>query len=194
MINRKIALSSMSIFASLALMGGATFAFFSDSATSTGNSFAAGSFDLKIGTSAPAASDSIGAVFASANMIPGATPETATIFLRNTGTVAGNKAYLKIENVGGIDNNANQPTPMTRQVDITVSLDGTPVLIPDTNGNARQDLEDLQLSGNGLQIGTITDTGVDHTLVVTAGLNSGAGNEYQGDSVTADLRATLTQD
>ncbi len=194
MINRKIAMSGMSILASLALMGGATFAFFSDSATSTGNSFAAGNFDLKIGDAAPAASDSIGAVFISNNMIPGATPTSATLFLRNTGSVPGNKVFLKVENVGGVDNNTNQPTPMPRQINITVTYDGTPISVPDTNGNARQDLEDLQIAGNGLQIGTITDLSADHTLIVTAGLDSGAGNEYQGDSVTADLRATLTQD
>jgi predicted ribosomally synthesized peptide with SipW-like signal peptide len=48
-MNKKIALSSLSIMAALALIGGATFAFFSDTETSTGNTFTAGSLDLQIG-------------------------------------------------------------------------------------------------------------------------------------------------
>lgn len=47
-MNTKIALSTLSIFSALALVGGATFAFFSDTETSTGNTFTAGSLDLKV--------------------------------------------------------------------------------------------------------------------------------------------------
>lgn len=47
-INRKIALSALSILGALALIGGATLAFFSDIETSTGNVFAAGEIDLEI--------------------------------------------------------------------------------------------------------------------------------------------------
>lgn len=47
-MNKRIALSGMSILTALALIGGATFAFFSDVETSTGNTFTAGDLDLKI--------------------------------------------------------------------------------------------------------------------------------------------------
>lgn len=47
-VNRKIAFSGISILAALALIGGATFAFFSDIETSSGNTFTAGSLDLRI--------------------------------------------------------------------------------------------------------------------------------------------------
>ena len=47
-MNTKIALSGLSILATLALVGGATFAFFSDTETSTGNTLSAGEIDLKI--------------------------------------------------------------------------------------------------------------------------------------------------
>src|SRR3989338_8337244 len=46
MLNKKIALSAMSILASLALLGGATFAFFSSTATSTDNVFGSGTLVL----------------------------------------------------------------------------------------------------------------------------------------------------
>ncbi len=48
MINRKIAMSAMSIVTALALAGGATFAFFSDTATSNDNTFSTGNADLQI--------------------------------------------------------------------------------------------------------------------------------------------------
>lgn len=47
-MNRRIALSGLSILAALGLIGGATFAFFNDVETSTGNVFQAGALDLKI--------------------------------------------------------------------------------------------------------------------------------------------------
>lgn len=47
-MNTKIVLSGLSILASLAIMGAATFAFFSDSETSEDNVFTSGSLDLKV--------------------------------------------------------------------------------------------------------------------------------------------------
>lgn len=194
MINRRIAISAISIATALTMLAGSTFAFFSDTAASNGNSFAAGSLDLKIGTANPAASDSISAVFTSTAMIPGGTPGSATIHLLNSGSVAGNKLYFKAGNLGGVDNNTDQPIPMARLINVTLTYDGVPVVIPDANLNTRADLDDIALGGNGLQIGILTNLGVDHTLVMTAGLDSSADNPYVNDSVTADFTATLTQD
>ena len=47
-INRKIAMSGMSIVSALVLLGGTAFAAFSDSATQTNNTFAVGSANLEI--------------------------------------------------------------------------------------------------------------------------------------------------
>lgn len=47
-MNKKIALSGLSILSALALVGGATFAFFSDVETSSGNILQSGKIDLKI--------------------------------------------------------------------------------------------------------------------------------------------------
>jgi predicted ribosomally synthesized peptide with SipW-like signal peptide len=48
MINRKIAISAISIFASLALMAGATYAYFTGTATSSTNTFTAGTLKISI--------------------------------------------------------------------------------------------------------------------------------------------------
>src|SRR3989344_761954 len=47
-MNTRIALSGLSILTTLALVGGATFALFSDSATSTDNTFSSGNASLLI--------------------------------------------------------------------------------------------------------------------------------------------------
>jgi predicted ribosomally synthesized peptide with SipW-like signal peptide len=47
-MNKKILMSGMSIVASLAIMGGTTFALFDDSVTATNNTFAVGNADLQI--------------------------------------------------------------------------------------------------------------------------------------------------
>src|SRR3989338_7080590 len=51
-MNKRIVFSALSIFASAAFVVGATFAFFSDSETSSGNVFAAGEIDLQGGNDA----------------------------------------------------------------------------------------------------------------------------------------------
>ena len=48
MMNKKIALSLLSIASALVIVGGATFAFFSDTKTSTENTFAAGTLEVNI--------------------------------------------------------------------------------------------------------------------------------------------------
>ena len=56
MLNKRIVTGFMSIAGALAIAGGATFAYFTDTVSSTGNSFAAGSLDINLrseGGSAP---------------------------------------------------------------------------------------------------------------------------------------------
>jgi predicted ribosomally synthesized peptide with SipW-like signal peptide len=48
MINRRIIISSLSVITALSLMTGATFAFFTDTASSQGNSFTSGNADLQL--------------------------------------------------------------------------------------------------------------------------------------------------
>ena len=49
MINRKFTMSALSIVLSMAIMGGTTFAFFTDQAQSTNNTFSTGTADLQVG-------------------------------------------------------------------------------------------------------------------------------------------------
>lgn len=75
MINRRIAISAMSIVGALAIMGGATFAFFTDTAQSTGNTFSSGNADLQIApdnNGAPGTfTQNLSDAFNVANIMPG---------------------------------------------------------------------------------------------------------------------------
>ena len=198
MINRKIAMSAMSILTALGMTAGATFAFFSDTATSTANTFATGSFDLRLSDDNETVQDSIAGTFNSSIMAPGANPVTATIQLRNSGTVAGSNVHLKATNTETDTTPAQDIGAMSSFLQLTsASYDGGDILplIIDLNGNGIKDLNDLQLApGDGPEIGTLSNLNTDHPLTMTVQLHSGANNTYIGDSVSTVLSATLHQD
>lgn len=82
-INKKILLSSVSAFSSLALLVGATYAFFTDNETSSGNTFTAGTLDLKVnGTDVPGTLVTLSAK-------PSENLEPVTVTLTNTGSNGG---------------------------------------------------------------------------------------------------------
>jgi len=198
MINTKIAMSALSVVTSLALMTGATYAFFSDSATSTGNTFAAGSFDLRLSDNDEFVQDSIASTFNSTTMAPGANPVTATILLRNSGSIAGDNVHLKSASTVTDVNAGEDQGPMSSLLQITAaSYDGGGILplIPDANGNGIIDINDLEVApGDGPEIGKLLNLNTDHSLTMTVQLASGTNNTYIGDSVSTILTATLHQD
>jgi predicted ribosomally synthesized peptide with SipW-like signal peptide len=87
MINQKIALSALSIVTALVLTGGATYAFFTDTATSNGNTFTSGTLSLLVRdddqTFAPAVTQSI---HSPTNWAPGQSFQSFVCF-KNDGSV-----------------------------------------------------------------------------------------------------------
>src|SRR3990170_3382237 len=67
LINTRVLLSLAMVVAAAAVIIGATFAFFSDTETSTGNTFTAGAVDLKIDNESYVTSTSSGLLVASPN-------------------------------------------------------------------------------------------------------------------------------
>src|SRR5688572_21468959 len=96
-INKRIALRSVSIVASLALVAGATFAFFSDTETSSGNTFTAGQLDLKVNDV-----DNPGSLVA-LTAKPSEVLEPVTIELTNNGTNGGvaDLHFMNVLDTGG---------------------------------------------------------------------------------------------
>ena len=203
MINRKIAMSGMSIIASLALMGGATFAFFSDSAASTGNTFAAGTIDLQLDDNNEDVSQSVTGSITGAGMVPGGLASTGFISYHNPETST-NIAEVEFKTdvaetadpgddsfLGNVIDmtvlTGDDQTCTTNQSNLTGTLatvfgDGfSPLTLSEMNGNTYDALP-------GLTPGTTK------YVCLTAQMESGAGNVYQGDGVTVDFTFTGNQD
>lgn len=121
----------------------ATRAYFSDSAINSSNTFTAGTLDLKLNDS-----DSTSAVWALSNMAPG-DAVTATINLKNTGSLAAN--HVEVSVVNTIIDALPDATPnIDAKLEITaLTYDGSPILtsISDSNLNGWKDLADLEAVG-----------------------------------------------
>ena len=151
-MNKKIALSAMSILASLALLGGATFAFFSDAGTSSNNVFATGTLDLKLSDSTPEVDqDNVTASFGSGALVPGSCTGSQTLNLKNTGTIAADHAevHLTLNSITDINTNAEPDMDTFLRLSV-LTYDGVDQLaqILDTNGNLFKDLEDWAAPAN----------------------------------------------
>ena len=99
---KKILFSLMAMMLVIALAGAATLAYFSDTETSTGNTFAAGTLNLTVNDK-----DGENVSFNFSNLKPGSQPK-ATYKINNVGTING---YLDIENISveSFENNCIEP-------------------------------------------------------------------------------------
>ncbi len=193
-MNSKIAMSGLSILASFAIMGGATFAYFSNAGTSSANTFATGSLDLKLTDASETDQDNVSASFGSGTLAPGSCTGNQTLSLKNTGSVAGDHAEVKVTNVITDSNNdANPDMDAFLRLNLLTydGVDQTPQ-ITDFNGNGYKDLDDWE-TGTGLDNLALVDLNTNHPLVMDVCLNATAGNEIQGDSVDASFAIDLNQ-
>lgn len=191
-MNRKILGSAISIMSILALMGGATFAFFSDTGTSSANTFSTGTLDLKLTDNNETALDSVTATFGG-TLTPGTCTGDKTLELMNSGTVAANHVEVRLTNLIS-DSNTDASPDMDRYLKIDkLQYDGGNVgsQIPDLNSDG-VDLSDWAAS-TGLDNLALSNLGVNHTLVVNICLSTDAPNEIQGDSVTSTFTVELNQ-
>lgn len=179
----------MSIVAALALVGGATFAFFSSAATSSANVFASGTLNLALcdgNEPCPETSNAtqnVTATFGLDNMKPGDCTGVQTLTLKNTGSI----------NAGSVDiaaaNNNGTFSPWLRINSLT--YDGGAQSVGDPNANTWSDLADFQTNGlTGL--GGI-NSGSTKNLVMDVCLDQTAPNSVQGLSDTLTLTVTLKQ-
>ncbi len=209
---RKFLIALLAVALSLGVMGGA-FAYFQDTETSTGNTFTAGTLDLKIKDGGLYWSDGIAtAEWHLSNMEPGDTyPEHTSMYgsidFKNFGSVYADhmevtSSYTITDPVGPeSDTEENTPADeMAGQMVITTltyvynttEVDCLP-LLTDSNANSYKDLYDLKASGVDnlplLQTGTQTAR-----LDMILQFNSGAGNNFQGDTLDLTMEFTLEQD
>jgi predicted ribosomally synthesized peptide with SipW-like signal peptide len=189
-LNKQIALSAVSIFAAMSLMGGAAFAFFSDSATSTGNVFASGTLDLLLDDNdevTPAAT--VTASFGGNGLVPGAT-SSGFLSLHNNGTV--NIAEVKLS---GTETETSSPDLAT-VLNITsakIGTESTCTTAPVDITGSFSTLAALNTAGFDLPSSAIT-AGSTKYLCMTFTMDATANNTFQGKTITETFTLEGHQD
>lgn len=191
-MNKKIAMSFMSITAALLVMGGATYAAFSGSATATSNTFASGTVELLISLD-PAGTD--GTFSPTVNgedfsgLLPGQT-RTASFWLQNTST---DSALSLVSDVTAI----TDADDLTQQLDNQLLVSWT----CDTNGDNSLGGEtpspefsprDWLVGGNASILPSIP-AGAKRFCQMSGRLPASATNDAAGETISFDVKYDGTQ-
>ena len=188
---KKIFGLSLVLIAVVGIIGVATFAYFTDNANSSGNSFVSGTLNLTINDTG-----GVTRTLYATGMSPGATVGPSTITLKNTGTVNG--ATLDIV-FSYTESDASPPVNKTADEVVavieftTLNYGGTNLLsrISDINGNGYIDLYDLK--NTNLTGAPGLDAGASKNFDISAQLRSETGNDFQDNGINITMAFTLEQ-
>jgi spore coat-associated protein N len=190
-LKRKIAMLLVSATLAIALLGGGVYAYFSDTETSAGNSFTAGSLDLVIGSSG---SSSI----VLTSLAPG-NSGSSSIQLSNNGNIAGTLTMTAGNMVDSEGTNWEPETNTGAPGDLSVNVDVTIFIDANSNGlhddGAGNDLWTGKLNtlpSNNINCGTLSGAGSTNVGFYW-NIASTVGNDIMGDITTFDLVFTLQQ-
>lgn len=193
---RSLLVSATALILSIAMLVGTTFAWFTDSVTSSGNIIKSGTLDVEMywadGTEDPASATwtdaSTGAIFNNDKWEPGYV-EVRHIKIANEGTLA-LKYQIKIVANGEVSDLANVID--VYYVDSAVQVSDRAQLT-DANklGTLKEVLENISTTASGNLKATEK-----HTITLALKMQESAGNEYQGLSIGTDFKVVLmaTQD
>jgi len=174
------------------MIGVGTFAYFSDTETSTNNQLTAGTLDLKTNDV-----DGVTKTLYATNMAPGDTVGPSTIVLKNSGSVDGSTldiAFSYVENDGSpntVDKTADETAAMMQV--ITLSYGGSDLLgsVSDENSNGYKDIQDI--SNADLSGQSDLNASATKDFVIAVELRSETGNDFQADGITMTITFTLNQ-
>jgi predicted ribosomally synthesized peptide with SipW-like signal peptide len=182
MISKKL-LASIVVIGILAFaIGWGTYSYFSDTETSSGNTFSAGTLDLKVDSK----DDPLGVYFSVSDVKPGDSG-SKNIVLSNSGTLAG-KAYIHFKNVVDSPGTTPEPEPTPDNGELSQNL-YIKVLV-DSTVKAEGYL--FNIKSNSYELGTIAGSG-SLTVTIQWNIPSDVGNVIMGDSVTFDIEFSLQQ-
>ncbi|MEM0095696.1 MAG: TasA family protein [Candidatus Bathyarchaeia archaeon] len=182
MISKKI-LASIVVVGMLAFaIGWGTYSLFSDTETSSGNTFTAGTLDLKV----DGKDDPLGAYFTVSNVKPGDSG-SKDIVLSNAGTLDG-RAYIHFKNVVDDKGTTPEPEPTPDEGELSKNLKikvlvGTTTIVEDFLFN---------IKSTSYLLGTIAGGG-SLTVTIEWSIPSDVGNVIMGDTVTFDIEFSLQQ-
>jgi predicted ribosomally synthesized peptide with SipW-like signal peptide len=191
MEKRKIAIAVIALAMVAVLSSGLIYAYFNDTETSSGNSFAAGTLDLKIN----GADGGVPATFSASNLAPGA-HGNVEMTVSNVGTVGGG-LVAQISNVVNTKGTTPEPEPLPDNGELSSAIVLTVYL--DSNGNDRYDAGDflydtgvLSTIGGSYNMGALA-AGGSVVISIEYTVPTSVGNEIMGDGCTFDIVYTLTQ-
>jgi len=200
---RKVLLSLMTIALVGILIGGGVHAYFADTETSTGNTFTAGTLDLRVDSENPWTSTAVTV----SDMEPGVAAADVDLTCENVGTLTGD-LYMRITSVSDAGSTIGEPecvaeggswtspsgpcsgnTPVddiSTKITLNCEVDASPVA----------GLDSILLSAVPGTWTLIRDdiAGSSITLSIGGTLSSSATNEYQGDRSTFTIELYLAQD
>ena len=196
---RRILMSLIIIVLLCALIVGGIYALFTDTETSTDNTFSAGTLDLEVDDANPWASVKINV----SGMKPGDSG-AVTCKLENIGTLAGSSLTVDLESLADSPGTTPEPEPLPDLGELSANMD---IVIWEDNGAGggvagdaiRNGTEAILYTGklnaevgpytvgSGLGAGVTTYVGISHSIA------SGVGNVIQDDSCTFNIVFVLTQ-
>lgn len=199
---KKILGLSIAAFLIIAVVGGGTWAYFSDTQDSSGNTLIAGTLDLGLANTDVIASGNTTATWSSANWAPGGTEE-GTLYISNNGTIAMTSLTVSFS-YGAIDTD-DRPTTISgspwnldtdkfdKMIKVTSATFGEAEIVDgETELIVGKTLEELKTAGpiplpSGLAAGAKTP------LAITFTFDAAATNGCQGNSVDVTVIVTGTQ-
>ena len=189
---KKILISLMAMVLVIGLVGAGTMAYFSDTETSTGNTFTAGTLDLNVGGENPNLSPD----FTLGPLAPGDSG-TITYTLNNVGSIDG---YLDLQGIGVVDTEGTNPESETGDIGepgelsaniyVTVTLGASQLYAGLLSGIVSDYDANVALAASGTTTLTIAWV-VDKDNV--SPLGEDVGNDIQGDVATVGLTIELAQ-
>lgn len=203
---KKIIGLSVAALLIMGIIGGATFAYFSDTESSVDNILTAGVLDLNIdggnvavttlsvSAAEPGASGSASSTLSNVGSMAGEL-DIATSAVTNTGAVSGTSEYADDSgDLGGVAQIAmyldiDQSGGVTAG-DIGLQSDGTTY---DPTGGLNYDVVDNYASENWNEVITSMVASASDDIIILWQVPTGAGNSIQGDSVEFDITFTLEQ-
>lgn len=213
-MKKRLMLGTMMIVLVCALVGGATFAYFSDTATNTGNTFTAGTLNMVMSDDNETDQDNLTATWVSpTNWAPGQ-EVTGTIAFKNTGSIKAQHIYFGFYNL--LSNGQGDGTNLMDKIivtNLTEKFNNTTVpnavaAVEQQVGNKDGILTLRELAGfhtgadgyytwdNKSGDGTLLAANSaisDYSLSFTFQFDPGAQNEYQRDTAGFTFKARATQ-
>lgn len=191
---RKRAAIAVIVLAMVAVLSsGMIYAFFDDTETSSGNSFTAGTLDLKVNTV-----DNPTSTFTVSNVYPGATG-SVSVTLTNSGTIGGTltASIISVTNAPGATPEPEAALPTTDNGELGANMLVT--IWVDTDGDGSLDSGEnslysgtLNAATSSLTVGSLVGGASTH-IGISYSVPTTVGNVIQGDICTFSIQYVLTQ-